>query len=71
MPKLPKSPRNIHNRVKMRDNDEYELLKRGLYLQENGILVEAKIIFEHILAINPQNFDALHLLGINMAQTKN
>lgn len=71
MPKLPKSPRNIHNRLKMRDHDEYELLKRGFQLQENGMLAEAKIILEQILVVNPQNFDALHLLGINMAQTKN
>ena len=55
----------------MRDYEDYELLKRGLALQENGLLDEAKVIFEKVLASNPRNFDALHLLGINAAQTQN
>ena len=71
MPKLPKPPRNIREKDKMLGHDEYELLKRGLQLQENGVLDEAKIIFEKVLTSNPKNFDALHLLGINEAQAKN
>lgn len=55
----------------MRGYEEYELLQRGLALQENGLLGEARIIFEKVLEINPRNFDALHLLGINAAQTQN
>jgi tetratricopeptide (TPR) repeat protein len=71
MPKLPKPPKNIKNREITRDYEDYELLKRGLALQEGGLLDEAKVIFEKVLASNPRSFDALHLLGINAAQTRN
>jgi len=71
MPKLPKPPRNIQNRGKIRGQEEYELLQRGLALQDNGLLGDARIIFEKVLESNPRNFDALHLLGINAAQTQN
>jgi len=71
MPKLPKPPKSIKNREVIRDYEDYALLKRGLALQENGLLDEARVIFEKVLASNPRSFDALHLLGINAAQAQN
>jgi len=70
MPKLPKPPRNIRNREQVLNENEYESLKRGLALQEGGVLNEAEIIFLNILNSKPRNSDVLHLLGINSAKNR-
>lgn len=71
MPQLPKPALRTLLTGKMSAADEFELLKRGLDLQENGLLNEAKVIFKAVLENNPRNFDALHLFAINAAQAKN
>jgi len=41
-----------------------EQLKRGLELQQQGLTLEASLIYREILKKEPNNFDALHLLGV-------
>jgi len=47
------------------------LLAQGLALHQQGQLTQAKLIYEQVLAKQPQHFDALHLLGVIAAQSKN
>ena len=48
-----------------------ELLAQGLALHQQGQLMQARLIYEQVLAKQPQNFDALHLLGVVALQTNN
>jgi tetratricopeptide (TPR) repeat protein len=45
-------------------------LGNGLAKHKQGLLVEAKTIYEQILNSQPDHFDALQLLGIISIQTK-
>jgi len=47
------------------------LLNLGLNLQKQGKLQEARSVYEQVLIIQPQQFDALHLLGVICFQEKN
>jgi len=47
------------------------LISKGLELQQNGRLEEAKNIYEKILDIDTNHFDALHFLGIVYAISNN
>jgi predicted O-linked N-acetylglucosamine transferase (SPINDLY family) len=47
------------------------MLKTALSLHQKGRLVEAASLYRQILSQNPQNADALHLLGVIKAQTNN
>ena len=47
------------------------LFNEGLALHQKERLAEAKVIYEKLLKIQPQHFDALHLLGVVAIQTKN
>ena len=46
-------------------------LTEALALHQQGRLGQAKEIYEELLNANPQNADALHLLGVVAYQTKN
>jgi len=46
-------------------------LQQGFALHQQGLLVQAQRLYEEILAQQPRHFDALHLLGVIAAQTKN
>ena len=46
-------------------------LQQALTLHQQGMLSDAKKIYEVILRQNPNHFDALHLLGVIAHQTKN
>jgi tetratricopeptide (TPR) repeat protein len=48
-----------------------ENVQRALALQRKGQFAQAQIVYEAILATAPKHFDALHLLGVIAAQTKN
>ena len=48
-----------------------QVLAQALALHQNGQLNEAAALYERILQVDARNFDALHLLGIVAAQTKN
>jgi hypothetical protein len=45
-------------------------LDRGLEFHQQGKLAEAERIYRKVLRRRPQNFDALHLLGVIAIQTK-
>jgi tetratricopeptide (TPR) repeat protein len=46
-------------------------VKQGLVLHQEGNLIEAKKIYENVLNQNPNNPDALHLLGVIYYQNGN
>ncbi|OYT92361.1 MAG: hypothetical protein CFE43_08845 [Burkholderiales bacterium PBB3] len=46
-------------------------LQQGVALHQQGKLQEARVHYETVLRHAPHNFDALHLLGVIAAQTKN
>ena len=48
-----------------------EQVSQAIALHQQGRLGEAKEMYESILKVNPMHFDALHLLGIVAAQSKN
>ena len=48
-----------------------QLLQQGLALHKQNKLSEAQQIYEQILKLQPQHFDALDLLATIAAQTKN
>ena len=69
---------NFRNSAKLKSaaNNPYAaraqaLFNEGLALHQKGRLAEAKVIYEKLLKIQPQHFDALHLLGVVAIQTKN
>jgi protein O-GlcNAc transferase len=46
------------------------LFQQGFVMHQQGYLAEAKNFYEQVLAIRPEHFDALHLLGLICAQNK-
>ncbi len=46
-------------------------LASGLALHQQGQLAEARACYLQVLKLQPRHFDALHLLGVIAAQTKN
>jgi len=47
-----------------------DLLQQGLSFHQQGNFAEAQVIYEQILKIQPDHFDALQLLGVLFAQIK-
>lgn len=47
------------------------LLQRALALHQSGSLSEARALYDQLLQLQPENFDALHLSGLIAFQTKN
>ena len=45
--------------------------QQGLALHQKGQLARAQEIYRQVLKVQPRHFDALHLLGVIAAQTKN
>ena len=45
------------------------LLLEALRLHNEGKLIDAKVLYEKIIAIEPTNFDALHLIGVIYKQS--
>ncbi|HME41712.1 MAG TPA: tetratricopeptide repeat protein [Syntrophorhabdales bacterium] len=48
-----------------------KLFAQGFALYQEGQLAEAQVLYEEILRLQPKHFDALHLLGVIAAKTKN
>ena len=46
------------------------LTQKGIALHQQGNLTEAQVMYEQILVIQPDHFDALQLLGVLFAQVK-
>lgn len=47
-----------------RDIDIALLLQKGHALHQRGLITEAEAAYKEILTVEPNNFDALHLLGV-------
>ena len=45
--------------------------QEGLALHRNGQLAQAQEIYQHVLKLQPKHFEALHLLGVIAAQSRN
>ena len=48
-----------------------ELIKKGVALHQQGHLAQANVIYQQVLAKQPNHFDALHLSGVISLQSKN
>jgi predicted O-linked N-acetylglucosamine transferase (SPINDLY family) len=69
VPPLNQDPRGKH--LPQPSSDSSDSLMEGLALQQLGRFDEARALYEQVLAKDPQDFDALHLLGVIAAQTHN
>jgi protein O-GlcNAc transferase len=54
-----------------RQADAANILARAAALHQRGALAEAEPVYRQALAADPRNFDALHLLGVVVAQRGN
>jgi len=75
MSPAPNTPRNNaaimnKNKITHQSTQVATLIQQGLALHQQGKFNEAKVIYEKILKIQPNHFDALQLLGTVSAQTK-
>ena len=76
MPRLPNipihklSPKNKAVEQQAQPSQIQKLIAQGLALHQQGKFNEAKAIYEKVLAIQANHFDALQLLGALSAQTK-
>ena len=73
MPRLPRIPkRKLPTPVKLarKYNQVAPLIGQGFSLHQQGKLKEAQTIYEKVLAIQSNHFDALQLLGTLSLQTK-
>ncbi|MBU3560443.1 tetratricopeptide repeat protein [Polynucleobacter hallstattensis] len=52
------------------ENKIFDLIDQGLALHQEGRLEDAQLIYELVLAIEENHFDALQLLGVLFIQTK-
>ena len=52
------------------ENHVATLISQGLAFHQKGNLKEAQVIYEQVLALESNHFDALQLLGTSLAQTK-
>ena len=71
------SAKNLHtpkpaiNNQKLANADQAQnLLSQGLAFHQQGQLTEALACYQQVLTFQPENFDALHLLGVISAQEK-
>ncbi len=76
MPRSPNAPKGKPKSVKWpitnaNTRDVTQLFAQGLALHQQGQVARAKTLYEQVLAIQPRHFNALHLLGLIAAQTKN
>jgi len=58
-----------HNKIKPNKTQLKNMLQKGFVLHQQNKLQEAKVIYEQILVIEPNDFNALHFLGLLYAQT--
>ena len=54
----------------LKEKQLFDLLQQGLTLHQQGKFKEAQPIYEQVLRIQPNNFNALYLMGSLFAQTK-
>ena len=75
MPRQPHIPsRKLLTPIKKAASQQAQvdaLLQEGFSLHQQGKLKEAQAIYKQVLQIQPNNFDALQLLGALMVLTKN
>jgi Flp pilus assembly protein TadD len=48
-----------------------KLFAQGFALHQKGQFAQAQALYEQVLKVQPNHFDAMHLLGVISAQTKN
>jgi len=66
---MPHPPKNSKKKLPALDQ-LHILVQQGVALHQQGSLVEAQVIYEKILSIQPDHFDALQLLGVLFSQAK-
>ena len=63
-------PPKISNTNKPTQTELATLTQKGIALHQQGNFAEAQVMYEQILVIQPDHFDALQLLGVLFAQVK-
>ncbi len=70
-PQIPNQAQQPKKQVVRRDQEIVKIFQQGLSSHQSGQLAQAKAAYEQVLTNQPKHFDALHLLGVIAAQTKN
>ncbi len=70
-PNIPNRAQQPKKQVVQIDPNIVNIFQQGLTSHQRGQLSQAKTAYEQVLAKQPKHFDALHLLGVVAAQTKN
>jgi predicted O-linked N-acetylglucosamine transferase (SPINDLY family) len=70
-PQIPNRTQQLKKQVVQIDPEIVKIFQLGLTSHQSGQLAQAKAAYEQVLAKQPKHFDALHLLGVVAAQTKN
>ena len=68
MSNSPKKP--ISDHLELSQTQVANLAQKGKALHQQGNFAEAQVVYEQILKIQPDHFDALQLLGVLFAQIK-
>jgi len=71
MHNIPNRTQPPKNQVLQPDTETSKVFQQGLISHQRGQLDQAKAAYERVLAKQPKNFDALHLLGVVACQTNN
>ena len=70
-PQIPNRAQQPKKQLVQRDQEIVKIFQQGLSSHQLGQLAQAKAAYEQVLLRQPKHFDALHLLGVIAAQTKN
>ena len=70
-PQIPNRARQPKKQLVQLDQELVKIFQQGLSSHQLGQLAQAKAAYEQVLLRQPKHFDALHLLGVIAAQTKN
>ena len=70
-PQIPSRAQQPKKQLVQRDQEIVKIFQQGLSSHQLGQLAQAKAAYEQVLSKQPKHFDALHLLGVIAAQTKN
>jgi len=66
---MPHPPKNSKKKLTTLDQVS-NLVQQGVTLHQQGNLIEAQVIYEKILSIQPDHFNALQLLGVLFSQAE-
>ncbi len=69
-PKITNREQQLNKQVLQLEPEMVKIFQQGLSSHQSGQLALAKAAYEQVLLKNPKHYDALYLLGVVAAQTK-